>query len=114
MLTALIKYAKNSQAPHCGQRIMDDFIEETKGLYRLSNYLHSLLIDENCKGKNKEMIIDLCVEIENAMHLLSLYDNVTENEDLKHEFGFKYSESLDKVEENVNLLMNNGISLHLH
>ena len=95
---------------------MDNFVNETLGLYCLSNCISHLLEEHEYDNDSKESMIDLYVDVKSALDLLSKYDQATEdeNEDLKHEFGFLYSETLATIEDKMNNINNKGINLYLH
>ena len=56
---------------------------------------------------------ELCAMIDGAMELWVQFDKA-EDEDLKHEFGFQYSELIVEIGDMMEEMNSNGINLYLH
>ena len=81
----------------------------------MSNCLGSLLKDDiERSAATTEDMVDFYVSVKNALELLVEFDEA-EDENLKHEFGYQYAQTVSDIDEML-LEMNkdSGINLFLH
>lgn len=91
----------------------DETTDEIIGLYKLSNCIR-YSFQHGIKNESAvDEIVDLYCFVSDAIDLLVGFD-CAEDEDIKHEFGFQYSEVILDVEKSLDAVNTLGISFYIH
>lgn len=93
----------------------EDFEETVVGLYRMSEWVLSLLQDNRYGKKQVASLALAYAKISDALELLCGYEQASEDDqpDLAHEYGMNYSNLMADLQEKLDELHDDGIVMRL-
>lgn len=93
----------------------EEFDDTVLGLYRLSEWVLSLLQDGGYGRVQVAALAKTYAKIADALELLNSYEQASDNgeDDLAHEYGMSYSELIADVDELMGQLQEDGIVIRL-
>lgn len=93
-----------------------EFDNDILNLSCLLSCIKSIIGTDAVKSKRTDIaedLVEVCARIGEAMELISSYDRA-QDEDLKHEFGFQYSEIIADIGDMMEEINEKGINLYIH
>jgi hypothetical protein len=91
----------------------EDYDEDILNLSCLASCIENLIKTSDAKIKAIEELSEIKADIDCAMQMLLAYDKELD-EDLKHEFGFQYSDLVADIGEQMEDINRLGINLYIH